>query len=76
MVEQDIVCVRVGCDWVADVWDFTAHLSKLADAVGKWLVIVVVLMLCGCSEVRPFIHCDHWQLDQMKRVEVGLKGKF
>lgn len=74
MAESDTVYLRMGCDWVEVVWDKSACESKLEGSVG--VIVVLLLLLSACSDVRPYIRSDNVRLDKTTRVEIGMKGKF
>ncbi len=44
--------------------------------MGIWTIILILIVVFGCSDVRPYIRSDNLKLDKAERIEVGMKGKF
>ena len=76
MAIEDTVCIGMGSDRAEDVWDESTRVEELENAVGIWTILLILIVVCGCSDVRPYIRSDNLRLDKAERIEVGIKGKF
>ena len=66
----------MGSDWTPHVWYYATRESKLETTVGCVIILLVLSVVCGCSNVGPYVRSDNVRLEKAERIEIGLKGKF